>query len=79
MQNIMKNRPGHQERLAQKVLEAMPLVEFSWKLAELHLSRGRRFLLGRPADEQGLADEARAECDEYVAPGGDTCVCAWAS
>ncbi len=35
MQNIMKNRPGHQERLAQKVLEAMPMVEFSPKLAEL--------------------------------------------
>jgi hypothetical protein len=43
MQNIMKNWPGHQEKLARLVLEAMPLVEFSSKLAEIQLASGRRF------------------------------------
>ena len=48
MQNLMKNHIGYQEKLDLKIKEALPLVEFSAKLAEIQLAGGRHFLGENP-------------------------------
>ena len=48
LQNLMKNHTGYQAKLDVKLKEALPLVEFSARLAEIQLSAGRHFLGENP-------------------------------
>ena len=48
MQNLMKNHSGYQEKLDLKIKEALPLVEFSARLAEIQVAGGRHFLGENP-------------------------------
>ena len=48
LQNLMKNHEGYQAKLDLKLKEAIPLVEFSARLAEIQLSAGRHFMGENP-------------------------------
>ena len=48
LQNLMKNHEGYQAKLDLKLKEALPLLEFSARLAEIQLNAGRHFLGENP-------------------------------
>ena len=48
LQNLMKNHEGYQAKLDVKLMEPLPLVELSARLAEIQLAAGRHFLGENP-------------------------------